>query len=169
MDWPEIVLECLKQNNIRVISYVPDMVVWQVLEKAQADSFFRMVRVTREDEAIGVVSGAYMGGLRGAVFMQSSGFGNCINVLGSLCIASRVPVPMFINIRGELGEFNLAQVPVGKAVRPIMDTMGLQHFTLARLDEVEKIVNGAIEVSYSSKLPVGVLLSSLLTGGKRVR
>lgn len=168
MDWAEIVLECLKQNHIRVISYVPDMVVWQILERAQTDSFFRMVRATREDEAVGVVSGAYMGGLRGAAFMQSSGFGNCINALGSLCIAMRVPIPMFINLRGELGEFNLAQVPVGRAVRPIMDVLGLQHFTLARLDEAEKIVDGAIKVCYSSKLPVGVLLSSLLTGGKRV-
>lgn len=168
MDWSEIVLERLKQNDIRIISYVPDSIVWRVLEKAQADPFFRMVRATREDEAVGVVAGAYMGGLRGAAFMQSSGFGNCINVLGSLCVALRVPVPLFISLRGELGEFNLVQVPVGRAVRPIMDALGLHHFTLTRLDEVGEMVWGAIKVCYSSKLPVGILLSSLLTGGKRV-
>jgi sulfopyruvate decarboxylase alpha subunit len=168
VDWSEVVLECLKQNDIRVISYVPDSVVWRVLEKVEKDSFFRMVRATREDEAIGVVSGAYIGGLRGATFMQSSGFANCINVLGSLCVAMRVPIPMFVSLRGELGEFNLAQVPVGRAVRPIMDALGLQHFTPTRLDEVKEVVDGAIKLCYSGKLPVGILLSSLLTGGKLV-
>ena len=168
MDWSEIILERLKQNDIRVISYVPDTIVWKVLGKAEKDPFFRMVRTTREDEAVGVISGAYIGGLRGAAFMQSSGYANCVNALGSLCVAMRVPVPMFVSMRGELGEFNLAQVPVGRAIRPITDAIGLQHFTLTRLDEVEETVDGAIKLCYSSKLPVGVLLSSLLTGGKRV-
>ncbi len=168
MVWPEIVLECLKQNDIRVLSYVPDAMVWKVLEKAQTDPFFTMVRATREDEAIGVVSGAYMGGSRGAVFMQSSGLGNCVNALGSLCIVMRVPVPMFINMRGDMGEYNYAQVPVGRAVRPIMDALGLDHFTLTRQDEVGKIVDGSLRHCYASRLPVGVLISSLLTGGKRV-
>ncbi len=78
MDWSKIILECLKQNDIRVISYVPDTIVWRVLGKAEKDPFFRMVRTTREDESVGVISGAYMGGLRGAAFMQSSGYANCV-------------------------------------------------------------------------------------------
>ncbi|MFC1859967.1 decarboxylase [Chloroflexota bacterium] len=168
MDWSEIVLERLKHNDIRVISYVPDTIVWRVLEKAEKDPFFRMVRNTREDEAVGVVAGAYMGGLRGATFMQSSGYANCVNALGSLCVAMRVSVPMFITLRGELGEFNPAQIPVGRATRPIMDALGLQHFTPTRLDKLGETVDGAIKLCYSSRLPVGILLSSLLTGGKRV-
>jgi sulfopyruvate decarboxylase alpha subunit len=169
MDWAETIIEYMKQNQIRVISYVPDAIVWRVLEKAQADPFFRMVRATREDEAVGVVAGTYMGGLRGAVFMQNSGLGNCINAFGSLCIAARIPVPMFINVRGELGEANLAQVPLGRALRPIMDAMGLQYFTPTRQDEVAKTVDGAIKVCYAGRLPVGVLLTTLLTGGKYAR
>jgi len=166
MDWAETILESLKQNQIRVISYVPDAIVWKVLEKTQADPFFHMVRATREDEAIGVIAGAYAGGLRGAVFMQNSGLGNCINALTSLCIAARVPVPMFITMRGELGEANLAQLPMGRALRPIMDALGLHHFTVSHQDEVAKIVDGAIKVCYTGRLPVGLLLSTLLTGGK---
>jgi len=166
MEWPETVIDCLKSNDIRVIAYVPDAIVWRVLEKIQPDPFFRMVRATREDEAVGIVAGAYMGGGRGAVFMQNSGVGNCINAFGSLCIAARIPIPMFVNMRGELGEMNLAQVPMGHSLRPILDSMGLQHFTPTRQDEVAKTVDGALKVSYSSRLPVAVLFSSLLTGGK---
>ena len=169
MEWPDIIVQCLKKNQINVIAYVPDAIVWRVLEKIQPDPFFRMVRATREDEAVGVVAGAYLGGQRGAVFMQNSGLGNCINAFTSLCIAARVPVPMFINMRGDLGEQNLAQVPMGRSLRPIMDALGLQHFTPTRQDDVEKTVDGALKVCYTGRLPVGVLLSTLLTGGKYAR
>ena len=168
MDWIEVILENLKKYDVRVISYVPDTIVWRVLEKAQADPFFEMVRATREDEALGVAAGAYVGGVRAAVFMQSSGFGNCPNALGSLFAAMRIPVPMIINMRGELGDYNYAQVPLGRAMRPILDSMGFQHFTLSRQDETEKIVDGAMKLCFASELPLGILLSSLLTGGKRV-
>ena len=81
----------------------------------EEDEFFHVVSATREEEAIGIASGGYVTGRKSAVFMQSSGFGNCINALASLCIPCRIPIPMFINLRGEVGEFNIAQVSMGRA------------------------------------------------------
>ena len=166
MEWADIVVESLKSNQLHIVSYVPDKVTWRVLSKLESDPTFRVVPAAREDEAIGIIAGAYAANERGAVFMQSSGLGNCVNALGSLCIPFRIPVPMFISIRGELGEFNMAQVPVGKAVAPILDALGLQHFALYRKEELLPILDGAIELSYAGRLPVGLLLSTLLTGGK---
>lgn len=167
MDWTDIVVETLKSNQLDIVAYVPDTVTWRVLDKLESDTAFRVVPASREEEAIAIVAGAYAAGKRGAVFMQSSGFGNCINVLGSLCIPYRIPLPMFISMRGGLGEFNMAQVPVGKAVAPILDTLGLQHFAPTRKEELSTVLDGAIQLCYSGRLPVGVLLPTLLTGGKR--
>lgn len=166
-DWPDIVVESLRAARLEIISYVPDVVTWKVLSKLEADPDFKVVPAAREDEAIGIVAGAYAARKKGAVFMQSSGFGNCVNALGTLCIPYRIPIPMFISVRGGLGEFNMAQVPMGKAVAPILDVMGLQHFTPTRKDELQPIVNGAIDLCYSGRLPVGLLLPTILTGGKR--
>jgi len=167
MDWTDIVVETLKSNQLDIVAYVPDTVTWRVLDKLESDTAFRVVPASREEEAIAIVAGAYAAGKRGAVFMQSSGFGNCINALGSLCIPYRIPLPMFISMRGGLGEFNMAQVPVGKAVAPILDTLGLQHFAPTRKEGLSTVLDGAIQLCYSGRLPVGVLLPTLLTGGKR--
>ena len=169
MEWTDVIVESLKASQHDIVSYVPDRVTWRVLSKLEADPYFHMVPTAREDEAIGIAAGAYAANKRAAVFMQSSGLGNCINALGSLCIPFRIPMPIFVSIRGELGEFNEAQVPVGKAVGPILETLGLQHFTPTRKEELQALLDGAIELTYAGRLPVGVLLPTLLTGGKRAQ
>ena len=95
------------------------------------------------------MSGAYAAGKRGAVFMQSSGFGNCINALSSLCIPSLIPFPMFVSLRGDLGEHNVAQIPGGRAVAPIVDALGLQHFSPTCEEELPTVLNGAIQLCYA--------------------
>ena len=160
-------MQCLKEQGVGIVSYVPDVVTWRVLSRLEDDPYFRVIPATREEEALGIIAGAYAAKKRGAVFMQSSGFGNSINALTTLCIPYRIPFPIFISMRGDLGEFNLAQIPGGKAVRPILDAVGLQHYTLTRKEEVSSIVSGAIELCYAGRLPVGLLLSTMLTGGKR--
>ena len=130
MSWAETIIQALKENEVSLIAYVPDISIHQVTRLMDADPYFHVVSATREEEAIGIASGAYAVGRNAAVFMQSSGFGNCINALASLSIPSRIPVPMFINMRGEIGEFNIAQVAMGRSTRPILDALGLQHYTL---------------------------------------
>jgi sulfopyruvate decarboxylase alpha subunit len=166
MNWAETIVKSLKDSEITLIAYVPDISIHQVTKLMQEDPYFHVVSATREEEAIGIASGAYVTGCNAAVFMQSSGFGNVVNALASLCIPCRIPLPMFINMRGEVGEFNIAQVAMGRATRPILDTLGLQYYTLDTDDRLEQRVTGAIKLCYSSRQPLALCLTPMLHGGK---
>ena len=166
MNWAETLVQCLKDAQISLVSYVPDISIHQATQLIEDDPFFHLVSCTREEEAIGIAVGAYAVGRNSAVFMQTSGFGNCINAIGSLCIPHRVPVPFFINMRGDLGDFNICQVPVGRATRPILDVLGLPHYTLTQVSDMDRTVKGAIQLCYASRQPVAVCLTPLLHGGK---
>lgn len=166
MSWAEDLVQCLKDTDISLIAYVPDFSIGQATRLMEDDPFFHVVSATREEEALGIAVGAYAVGRNSAVFMQSSGFGNCINAIGSLCIPFRVPIPIFINLRGEIGEFNIAQVAMGRATRPILDVLGLPHYTLNDEADVGRIVKGAVRLCYSSRQPLAICLTPLLHGGK---
>ena len=101
MNWAETIVNSLKDSGVSLIAYVPDISIHQVTRLMEEDDYFHVVSATREEEAIGIATGAYATGRNAAVFMQSSGFGNCVNALASLCLPARVPLPMFINLRGE--------------------------------------------------------------------
>ena len=100
------------------------------------------------------------------VFMQSSGFGNCINAIASLCIPYRIPLPMFINLRGEVDEFNLAQVVMGRTTRPILDVLGITHHTYESEDRLYRRISGALTLCYASRQPLAMCMNPLLHGGK---
>ena len=166
MGWAECIVDCLKGGDVSLIAYVPDISIDQVRKLLEADPFFHVVPATREEEAIGIAAGAYAVGRNAAVFMQSSGFGNCVNAIASLCIPYRIPIPLFINLRGEPGEFNIAQVAMGRATRPILDVLGLIHHTLTTDRDMDRIVTGALQLCYASRQPLAVCLTPLLHGGK---
>ena len=149
-----------------LVVYVPDISIHQITRLIDDDPYFDLVSATREEEALGVACGAYAVGRNAAVFMQSSGFGHCVNALTSLCIPSRFPIPMFINLRGEIGEFNIAQVAMGRATRPILDVLGLQYYTLDTDDRLAQRVGGALTLCYASRQPLAMCLTPLLHGGK---
>ena len=166
MDWTEIIIDSLKQSDTSLIAYVPDISIDRVTSKIDEDPYFHLVSATREEEAVGIAVGAYATGRNSAVFMQSSGFGNSINAIASLCIPARTPIPIFMNMRGGAGEFNIAQVPMGRATRPILDELGLVHFTLDDEYNMDKIVNGAIKLCHANRQPVAICMTQLLHGGK---
>src|ERR1700694_4964021 len=107
--WHEVVLQALKRNDIRLVPYVPDRVLTTLIKSIHADPFFTTFPTAREEEAVGIVSGAWGGGVRGAVLMQTSGFATLANVLASLAIPYQIPLIMFVSERGTLGEFNYGQ------------------------------------------------------------
>jgi sulfopyruvate decarboxylase subunit alpha len=166
MDWAQTIVKCLKAEKISLIPYVPDISVFQVTKLLEEDPFFQLVPATREEEALGIAAGSYAVGRNSAVFMQSSGFGNTINAIASLCIPCRIPIPLFINLRGEVGEFNIAQVPMGRATRPILDVLGLPFYTLDNPDTAEQIISGALRLCYASREPLALCMTSLLHRGK---
>src|SRR4030088_2856056 len=120
----------------------------------------------REEEAVGIVSGAWMGGMKGAVLMQTSGFATLANVLASLAIPYQIPLIMFVSERGTLGEFNYGQSLVCRTMRPVLDSLAMEHHTVTRLDEFEFIVDRSIKQAITPQAPVALILSPLLTGGK---
>ena len=103
-NWHGIVLQALKRNEIRLVPYVPDRVLTTLIKNLHADPFFTTFPAAREEEAVGIVSGAWMGGMRGAVLMQTSGFATLANVLASLAMPYQIPLILFVSERGTLGD-----------------------------------------------------------------
>ena len=169
MTWAESLVQYLKEGDVSMMVYVPDVTVDQCAQLMRKDPFFHVVSATREEEAIGIAAGAYAAGRNAAVFMQSSGFGNCANALASLCIPYRIPVPLVINLRGQPGEHTIAQVSMGRATRPILDVLGLIHFTLESQEGLDKVVPGALKLCYSGRQPLAICLTPMLHGGKIVQ
>ena len=164
--WHDIVLANLKSNDVRLITYVPDRVLTPLIKALHADPFFTTFATTREEEAIGVVTGAWMGGLRGAVLMQTSGFATIANVLASLVVPSQIPALLFVSERGTLGEFNVGQAMVCKTMRPVLDALAMEHHTITRREELGFILDRSIKQAVATQAPAAFILSPLLTGGK---
>jgi sulfopyruvate decarboxylase alpha subunit len=164
--WHEIVRDRLKANDVRLVPYVPDRVFTPLIKALHADEFFTTFPCTREEEAIGIVSGAWMGGLRAAVLMQTSGFATIPNAIASLVVPSQIPALIFVSERGTLGEFNLGQAMVCRTMRPVLQSLGIEHHTITRLDELAFIVDRSIKQAVATQAPVTFILSPLLTGGK---
>jgi sulfopyruvate decarboxylase alpha subunit len=164
--WHEAVLDVLKRHAVRLVTYVPDNVLRPLIEGAHADPYFAAFAATREEEALGIVAGAWMGGMRAILLMQTSGFATLANVIASLAVPFQIPVLMLVSERGTLGEFNLGQALVAKTMRPVLDAIAVEHHTLTRLDEVEFVLDRSIRQAVATRAPACLILSPLLTGGK---
>jgi sulfopyruvate decarboxylase alpha subunit len=164
--WHGIVHAVLKAHDVKLVPYVPDNVLRPLIERIHADPFFTAFACTREEEAIGIASGAWMGGMKSIVLMQTSGFATLANVLASLPVPFQIPVLMMVSERGTLGEFNIGQALVARTMRPVLDSIAMEHHTLRRLDEVEFTVDRTIRQAVATQQPACLILSPLLTGGK---
>ena len=167
--WDETVVRVLKANAIRLITYVPDRALAPLIARLHADDYFTVICPAREEEAVGIVAGAYMGGMRGMVLMQTSGFATLPNVLASLTAPCQIPLLMMISERGTLGDFQLGQVIVCRIMRPVLDTLGIEHHVIARQEDVEFIVERTIKQAYATQAAAAMILSPLLTarGGRK--
>lgn len=164
--WYGVVLEQLKANDVKLVVYVPDRVFTPLIKAIHEDPYFIAFVATREEEATGIVTGAWMGGMRGALLMQTSGFATIPNALASLVVPSQVPALIFVSERGTLGEFNLGQAMVCKTMRPVLDSLGVETHTITRQDELAFIIDRSIKQAVATLAPVTFILSPLLTGGK---
>ena len=161
--WHDILLKVLKANQIRLVAYVPDRVLAPLISALAADDFFTVVSPSREEEAVGIVAGAWMGGTRGVVLMQTSGFATLPNVLASLAVPYQIPVLMVVSERGTLGEFNIGQAMVCRTMRPVLDCLGIENHTIARDDELQFIADKTIQQAFLTLAPACLILSPLLT------
>jgi sulfopyruvate decarboxylase TPP-binding subunit len=164
--WHDIVRASLKANDVKLIVYVPDRVFTPLIAALHADKYFTTFAATREEEALGIITGAWMGGMRGAALMQTSGFGTIPNALASLVVPSQIPALIFVSERGTLGEFNLGQALVYKTMRPVLNSLAVENVTITRQDELGFILDRSIKQAVATQAPVTFILSPLLTGGK---
>ena len=165
VDWPEKLYGTLKRANVRQVGYVPDAGHAKLIARCKADPDIHDVSLTTEEEGVALAAGAWLGGERAALLMQSSGVGNCINML-SLMRTCRFPMPMLITMRGEWEEFNPWQVPMGQGTEPILKLCEAEIYRVNKPDEAEGLVERALQLAYGDERIVAVLLSQQLIGKK---
>jgi sulfopyruvate decarboxylase alpha subunit len=165
MSWPEAVHQELSRAAVHVVGYVPDAGHKRLIELCQADKRMRAVVLTTEEEGIGLAAGAWLGGQKSVLLMQSSGVGNVVNVLG-MVRECRFPLVTLVTMRGEQGEFNPWQVPMGQAVRPVLEAMGTVVHAPATEAEIVPTVNAALRLAYNSYVSVAVLIPQRVIGIK---
>jgi sulfopyruvate decarboxylase alpha subunit len=156
----------LKAADVRQVSYVPDAGHSRLIELLHADSDIQTTVLTTEEEGIALSAGAWLGGQRSVLLMQSSGVGNCINMLG-LMASCRFPLLTLVTMRGEWAEFNPWQVPMGRATPGALELMGVKVLRVDAADDVEETVSAAAALAFDSDQQVAVLLSQRLLGRKK--
>jgi sulfopyruvate decarboxylase alpha subunit len=164
--WPDRLFEVLKSSDIRQVGYVPDAGHARLIARCKADPEIRDVVLTSEEEGVALAAGAWLGGQRAALLMQSSGVGNCVNML-SLIRTCRFPLLMLVTMRGEWEEFNPWQAPMGSIVEP---TLKLCEVQVSRVDLPEKVaetVQAAAQFAFGDDRAAAVLLSQRLIGRKQ--
>jgi sulfopyruvate decarboxylase alpha subunit len=163
--WQDEVFEALRRAHIRQVGYVPDAGHARLIDLAHADAQMRAVVLTTEEEGVALAAGAWLGGERAVLLMQSSGVGNCINML-SLPVNCRIPLLALVTMRGEWGEFNPWQVPMGAATAAVLERMGVQVRRADHVAEAAETVEAAAALAFDSAVPVAVLFSQRLIGAK---
>lgn len=164
-EWPDQLFEILKHAGIRQVGYVPDAGHARLIDRCRADDEIRDVVLTTEEEGVALAAGAWLGGERAALLMQSSGVGNCINMF-SLARTCRFPLLMFITMRGEWEEFNPWQVPMGSSTQAVFELCGIKVLRATHPQEVREVVEAGAAQAYNACTPTAVLLSQRLIGAK---
>ena len=165
-NWQAAVFAELKRAGIRQVGYVPDAGHAELIEAAHADNDMRATVLTTEEEGIALAAGAWLGGQRAALLMQSSGVGNCINLL-SLAKSCRFPLTMLVTMRGEWGEFNPWQVPMGTKTQAALELMDVLVYRVEHPGDAAETVTAALDIAFNGELATAVLLSQRLIGAKR--
>jgi sulfopyruvate decarboxylase alpha subunit len=163
--WPEEIFSILERFDVRQVAYVPDAGHSELIERVLGSSTMRGISLTTEEEGVALLAGAWAGGQRGVLLMQSSGVGNCINML-SLTQVLRFPFLTLVTMRGEWGEFNPWQVPMGSSTQAVFELCGLKVLRASHPEEVREVVEAGAAQAYNACTPTAVLLSQRLIGAK---
>ena len=163
--WSADVFREMKARNITTVCTIPDGGLTQLLDMIEADRAMRLVTLTSEQEGIGIATGCWLAGGRPMIAMQSSGVGNCINALG-LPAAYRAPCLMLVTMRGQWGEFNPWQVPMGQAAKPALEAIGVKCLPVDRPAEVGETFAAAADLAFNSRVSAAVLVSQRVIGAK---
>jgi sulfopyruvate decarboxylase alpha subunit len=164
-EWADSAYALLKAHHVDIIAFVPDAGHRRLIELCQCDTGMRTIVLTTEEEGVALSAGAFLGGKRSVLLMQSSGVGNCINML-TLPRVCNMPFLTLITMRGEWGEFNPWQVPLGQSVATVLEASGVIVYRADSVEDVYPTVEAAIMLAFQSRRRVAVLLAQKLIGAK---
>ena len=162
--WARAIASGVVSSGSREVVFVPDNPLSHILDVLRDEHRdVRVIPATREEEAIGIAAGLYLGGCRPTVMMQSSGLGNALNAIGSLLVAYQIPALLVLSMRGDPGEWNWAQVPFGRAVPQLLSALGIQHLVAEYAETSEEAVRAAANLAFDTRCPAACLLPRRLT------
>jgi sulfopyruvate decarboxylase alpha subunit len=164
-EWPDDIFRVLRAADIRQVAYVPDAGHTRLINLCRADNVIRAVGLTTEEEGVALLAGAWLGGQRGALLMQSSGVGNCINML-SLITQCRFPLLTLVTMRGQWGEFNPWQVPMGQNSGEQLRLAGTLVYPVDEVARMGETVEQAARLAFEGGISVAVLISQRIIGSK---
>ncbi len=163
--WPDQIFDVLKNTGVTQVAYVPDAGHAKLINRCHAEKSMRTVVLTTEEEGVAMMAGAWLGGARGVLLLQSSGVGNCINML-SMFQECRLPLLMLVTMRGVWGEFNPWQVPMGGSTSAALENAGVIVHTVDRAEEIQETVNASALLAFQTYRPVAVLIQQRVIGFK---
>jgi len=166
--WPDEVHALLSAAGVRQVAVVPDAGHARLIRLCEKDKSMCVVRLTTEEEGVALLAGAWLGGEKGVLLMQSSGVGNCINML-TLPIACQFPLLMLVTMRGDHGEFNPAQIPMGNTTQAVLEAMGVIVKRADRAEDVTEMVSGTLRLAFNTYRPVALLIGQRVLGAKDFR
>jgi sulfopyruvate decarboxylase alpha subunit len=163
--WPDEIYQVLIDNRVRQVAYVPDVGHARLIKMCHESTDMKTVVLTTEEEGVALLAGAWLGGNRGVLLMQSSGVGNCINML-SLTRVCRMPLLMLVAMRGEWGEFNPWQVPMGQNTNQVLTLAGVLTFPVDDKNRLKETVEVAAKMAFEGLAATAVLISQRILGVK---
>jgi sulfopyruvate decarboxylase alpha subunit len=166
--WPDDIHHVLAEAGVRQVAYVPDSGHARLINLVRADKSMRAIPLTTEEEGVALAVGAWLGGEKSVLLMQSSGAGNCINMLGMVS-ECRVPLLALVTMRGQWGEFNPWQVPMSQATIPSLQAVGVVVQTVDRVADIGETVAAATKLAFSTYRMVAVLISQRVIGAKQFK
>jgi sulfopyruvate decarboxylase alpha subunit len=164
-NWPDQIFERLREADIKQVVYVPDAGHARLIELCHQSNDMKCTVLTTEEEGIGMLAGAWLGGERGVLLMQSSGVGNCINTM-SLAKVCGFPLVMIVTMRGQWGETNPWQVPMGQITAESLRLAGAVVYEVNEKESAASAVEAAARIAFNGGLTAAVLLSQRMLGTK---
>jgi sulfopyruvate decarboxylase alpha subunit len=164
--WQDQIYGLLRRHSVTQFAYVPDAGHRILIDRSLADPAVKSVALTTEEEGVALLAGADLGGARGVLLMQSSGVGNCINML-SLIKGGGFPFLTLVSMRGDFGEGNPWQFPMGQATQPVLEAMGVICLRADTPEEASAAVGAALTMAFQAGNAVAVLFTQKLIGAKK--
>ena len=164
--WAEEAHRLFRAFGVKQVGYVPDAGLSDLIAACDSDNDIRSVLLTTEEEGVGLAAGAWLGGEKAALLMQSSGVGNTVNAIASVISACQMPLFLVVTMRGQYGESNPWQIPMGQAVAPVLRSLGVRVFEVETDRDAAEAIEAGLKMAFLSNAAVAVLIGQRLIGAK---